>query len=609
MKRNSLLESLESKVDSKLVTRRYNLPEMISESYRALYACDQETNLRKIVESHLDDVRRHPSDTDRLSRQLCKLKELIRMVESNEVKDEELLVPEEDYTPVKPKEEDLKESQHDEDVEETEDEDLLEDSELTDEEVEELTKHLEEIRKNKKMKECDAPKKSVEESTKPRKLKRSISEAKDPSPEIQDRIMTVLADTIYGFGVEPNDLGELLDELVYNIAMLMPSTDESRKLKRANEASPVWSRYHIVNPDGETIDSYTDRKDAEEWVNQLYKDGDYKKGDLKIVDSQAKNESKSYGKLNLSEFNKKSSSKAFVKTFKKLDKKLHEGTALTRQESIDLYKASNSALTQLSIELEHNPDFLDTFNECTTILSKDVQSLLESLKEGKAPSKKTMKSLSKFSEALLNESWDSARAYDVSKYCLDKGYDTDQALRVVKNQLKKEGSKLPDNDKEIMQVIYSVYDEIDESTSVKESEDEEAEVADTEDSYMSEEAEEFDQEYADARVELHKELADEHAESEDPEVQEKLAQDAEEVTSLPGITDEQVAEITGEETPEEEEVEETDESVHDEDVEEVEEKKEEEPEDLDLDLGDDEITDDELAELKKHLKEMRKARA
>lgn len=61
----------------------------------------------------------------------------------------------------------------------------------------------------------------------------------------------------------------------------------------------------------------------------------------------------------------------------------------------------------------------------------------------------------------LNESWDSARAYDISKYCLDKGYDTDQALRVVKRQMEKEGSKLPDNDKEIMEVIYSVYDDID----------------------------------------------------------------------------------------------------------------------------------------------------
>lgn len=592
-RRNSLLENLDSKVSKNLPIRRYSLSDMISESYKALYECEKGSTLQRIVEAHLNDVRNNPSEIDRLSTQLCKVKELVRMIEAEEITDKDLKsvvsskingevkeskddedVEEKDdndvidesasstYTwgdwqtergsscrvryyssgmdltnqiigivyeetkeqpyygaeiydnssasTIEERADDsyhfdtekeamewveewfrANESVHDEDVEETEDEDLLEDTDLTDEEVDELTKHLEEIRKNKKMKECDAPKKSVEESTKP------------------------------------------------------------RKLKRANEAAPVWSRYHIVNPDGETIDSYTDRKDAEDWVNQLYKDGDYKKGDLKVVDSQAKNESKSYDKLNLSEFNKKSSSKAFVKTFKKLDKKLHEGTALTRQESISLYKAANSAMTHLSVELEHNPEFLDTFKESVSLLSVDVDKLLGSLKEGKAPSKATMKSLAKFSEALLREEED-------------------------------------------------VEDDIP--------------IEDEEDS-VSEESEEFDQEYADARVELHKELADEHAESEDPEVKEKLAQDAEEVTSLPGITDEQLAEITGEETPEEEEgeetpeeeeVEETDESVHDEDVEEVEEKKEEEPEDLDL--GNDEITDDELAELKKHLKEMRKAR-
>ena len=602
-RRNSLLENLDSKVSKNLPIRRYSLSDMISESYKALYECEKGSTLQRIVEAHLNDVRNNPSEIDRLSTQLCKVKELVRMIEAEEITDKDLKsvvsskingevkeskddedVEEKDdndvidesasstytwgdwqtergsscrvryyssgmdltnqiigivYEETKEQpyygaeiydnssastieeraddsyhfdtEKEAKEwveewfraneSVHDEDVEETEDEDLLEDSDLTDEEVDELTKHLEEIRKNKKMKECDAPKKSVEESTKP------------------------------------------------------------RKLKRANEAAPVWSRYHIVNPDGETIDSYTDRKDAEDWVNQLYKDGDYKKGDLKVVDSQAKNESKSYDKLNLSEFNKKSSSKAFVKTFKKLDKKLHEGTALTRQESISLYKAANSAMTHLSVELEHNPEFLDTFKESVSLLSVDVDKLLGSLKEGKAPSKATMKSLAKFSEALLREE-----------------------------------------------------EEVEDDIPIEDEEDS-----------VSEESEEFDQEYADARVELHKELADEHAESEDPEVQEKLAQDAEEVTSLPGITDEQVAEITGEETPEEEEgeetpeeeegeetpeeeeVEETDESVHDEDVEEVEEKKEEEPEDLDLGNGD-EITDDELAELKKHLKEMRKAR-
>lgn len=653
-RRNSLLENLDSKVSKNLPIRRYSLSDMISESYKALYECEKGSNLQRIVEAHLNDVRNNPSEIDRLSTQLCKVKELVRMIEAEEITDKDLKsvvsskingevkeskddedVEEKDdndvidesasstytwgdwqtergsscrvryyssgmdltnqiigivYEETKEQpyygaeiydnssastieeraddsyhfdtEKEAKEwveewfraneSVHDEDVEETEDEDLLEDTDLTDEEVDELTKHLEEIRKNKKMKECDAPKKSVEESTKP------------------------------------------------------------RKLKRANEAAPVWSRYHIVNPDGETIDSYTDRKDAEDWVNQLYKDGDYKKGDLKVVDSQAKNESKSYDKLNLSEFNKKSSSKAFVKTFKKLDKKLHEGTALTRQESISLYKAANSAMTHLSVELEHNPEFLDTFKESVSLLSVDVDKLLGSLKEGKAPSKATMKSLAKFSEALLRED---KVCYPNGVECKDDSVDMDKALDYqYGTDRDKDNSKYTTEEKQ-RALNYWI-----EKTDSRINEDEEEDVEDDipiedEEDSVSEESEEFDQEYADARVELHKELADEHAESEDPEVQEKLAQDAEEVTSLPGITDEQIAEITGEETPEEEEgeetpeeeeVEETDESVHDEDVEEVEEKKEEEPEDLDL--GNDEITDDELAELKKHLKEMRKAR-
>lgn len=567
MRYNSLFKSLDSKLGSKINVRRYTLSDMISESYKALYGCDPESNMYKLVEAHLEDVRKNPKDTDRLSRQLSMIKEIAKLNESGELKDEDL-VSKEDYDTVDPKKSralDLKESAapytwgdwqrergsscrvkyyssgmdltnqiigivyeetkehpyygaeiydnssastieeraddsyhfdtekeamewieewfrsnesvHDKDVEETDDEDLLEDTDLTDEEVEELTKHLAEIRKNNKMKECDAPKTSVKETTKP------------------------------------------------------------RKLKRARESAPVWSRYHIVNPEGETIDSYTDRKDAEDWVNQLYKDGDYKKGDLKVVDSQAKNESKSYASLNLSDFGKKSSSKAFVKTFKKLQNKLKEGTALTRQESISLYKAANSAMTHLSVELEHNPEFLSTFKESVSLLSADVNKILDSLKEGKAPSKKTMKSLAKFSESLLKE----------------------------------------DEEEEDLPPI----------------EDEENEfISDEEGSIDSEEEEDFDQEYADARVELHKELADDHADSEDPGVQEKLAQDAEEVVNLPGITDEQRAEIESEniDTEEEpsEENQETDESTKE--------------------MDDSEITDDELAELKRHLVEMRKSK-
>lgn len=671
----TLLESLNNKLGNQLEVRRYNLSDIISESYRTLYACQSDSNLYRLVESHLADVRKNPKDIDRLSRQLCLVREIARMVESKELKDEDL-VDKEKYDTVKPKKEralDLNESKDDEDVEEKdgndvidesasstytwgdwqtergsscrvryyssgidltnqtigiiyeetkeqpyygaeiydnssastieeraddsyhfdtekeamewveewfraneskddEDEDLLEDSDLTEEEVEELTKHLRQIRKDRKTnptsqtEACDKKKSGTlnEDQTNYKvyqlimdvafptdlaaSLKGAISSGSEVFNaisgaleehglemagdyiEIDHEVTDIYVDNDYEFFTECDDPKKSVEE-----------STKPRKLKKANESAPVWSRYHIVNPDGETIDSYTDRKDAEEWVKQLYKDGDYKKGDLKVVDSQAKNESKSYDNLNLSEFNKKSSSKAFVKTFKKLDSKLHEGTALTRQESIALYKAANSAMTHLSVELEHNPEFLATFRESVELLSTDVNKLLGSLKEGKAPSKATMKSLAKFSEALLRE---------------------DEEEDVVDSP------------------------EIDDEEFIS---DEEGEI-------NSEEAEDFDQEYADARVELHKELADDYADNENPDIQNKLEQDKEEIVSLPGITDEQVADLTGEDSTEVEDSEET--------PDDVEEKKEE-----DLDLGaDEDITDDELAELKKHLTEMRKAK-
>ena len=564
-RRNSLLlENLDSKVSSNLSVRRYNLPDMISESYRALYDCKKGSNLQKIVEAHLNDVRNSPTDIDRLSRQLCTIKELIRMTEAEEINDKDLKSvvqskiegevkeSKDDETVEKKDDNDvIDESVHDEDVEETDDEDLLEDTDLTDEEVDELTKHLEEIRKNKKVQECsDEPKihpvprrvKAVNESINgyvwstewsmgPGEAYNTKSYHKNGSP-----IVGIVYEPDgedfedYGVSIYNEESGEVLGGSGYEeSAFGFESEEEAKKWvehwfsKNVNECD---------SPKNEVQESTKPRK--------LMRRANESK---KVV-----KESKSYEKLDLSEFNKKSSSKAFVKTFKKLDSKLHEGTALTRQESISLYKAANSAMTHLSVELEHNPEFLDTFKESVSLLSEDVNKLLGSLKEGKAPSKATMKSLAKFSEALLHE-------------------DDEEDLPPV--------------------------------------EDEEEDVV-SNDSEESNEAEEFDQEDADARVDLHKELADEHADTDDPEIQEKLAQDADEVTSLPGITDEQVAEIQGEETSE---VEDTDESVHDEDVEEVEEKKEEKKEEpADLDLGGDEITDDELAELKKHLKEMRQAK-
>lgn len=658
----TLLESLNNRLGNQLEVRRYNLSDIISESYKALYACQSDSNLYRLVESHLDDVRKNPKDIDRLSRQLCLVREIARMVESKELKDEDL-VDKEKYDTVKPKKEralDLNESasstytwgdwqtergsscrvryyssgidltnqiigivyeetreqpyygaeiydnssastieeraddsyhfdtekeamewveewfranesKDDEDVEETEDEDLLEDSDLTEEEVEELTKHLKQIRKDRKTnptsqtEACDKKKSGTlnEDQTNykvyqlimdvafPTDLAASLKGSISSGSEVFNAISGALEEhglEMAGDYIEiDHDVTDIYVDNDYEFFTECDapkkSVEEStkpRKLKKANESAPVWSRYHIVNPDGETIDSYTDRKDAEEWVKQLYKDGDYKKGDLKVVDSQAKNESKSYDNLNLSEFNKKSSSKAFVKTFKKLDSKLHEGTALTRQESIALYKAANSAMTHLSVELEHNPEFLATFRESVELLSTDVNKLLGSLKEGKAPSKATMKSLAKFSEALLRE------------------------------------------DDEV-----GIEDEDEETLDTPETDTEE-----------TTESEEMDQEYAIARDEILSDMIEKHGESDDPEVQDKIEQETEEVTDLmidAGLLDSE-GNPTGEDSTEVEDPEET--------PDDVEEKKGE-----DLDLGaDEDITDDELAELKKHLTEMRKAK-
>lgn len=413
MKQNRLLENLSSKVKGDIVYRRYTLSDIISESYKAYYNCEENSNMQKIVEAHLSDVRNNPSDIDRLSRQLCKVRYLQTLVESNEMKDSELLVPEEYHTPVEPKEEEIKESNHDEeveekddenlldesthdeDVEEKEDEDLLEETDLTDEEVEELTKHLSEIRNKKKVSECD----------------RAVNNPEDRSTSIED----------------------------------------------ARKADYVLE------------------------------------------------ESKTYEAVDLSQFSKNSSGKAFMKTLKKLEGKLKEGAALTRQESISLYKAGNSAMTHLSVELEHNPEFLETFKESVSLLSRDVSSVLESLKEGKAPSKSTMKSLAKFVEALLRE-------------------EDEEELPPIEEE---ESSELSEEAEEFMQ-------EYEESL------------------------EDAHQEYADAREEKHEELVDKYGDSGDPAVQETLAQDEAEVAALKGEEEEETPEEDPEESTEESEQEEED---------------------------------------------------
>jgi len=505
MRRNKLLESLSAKSQENTMFRRYNLSEIISESYKTLYDSERGSNLQKLVEAHLEDVRNNPTDIDRLSRQLCNLKYLSMMVESKKMEDEELLVPEEEYSKVVPDEtiEESKEAEEKEVVEEN-DKTVAGDIELSDEELEELAKHLEEIRKNKK----------TNESSRPRRLKK-LGEA-----EVSGYTWDSEWSKEYGLSGRTKyyiNRGESLDNQIIG-TIYEPDGEEF-----LDYGVDIYDtrKNDILAGTGydEDANSFSSEEEAKRWVENWFSKN--LKESSRPRRLKRTNESSSWDRIPLTEFKKKSATKAFVKTFRKLDSKLREGAALTRQESIALYKAANSAMTQLSVELEYNPEFLNTFRESTQLLSVDVSKLLGSLMEGKAPSKATMKSLAKFSEALL-------------------------------------------------------YEE----------EEEELPPIEDEDVNSSEESEEFDQEYAEARVELHKELAKEHEDSEDPDVQEKLSQDAEEVTSLPGITEEQVAEIVGEEESEEEEA-----PVEDESDSELEEEED--------------ITDEELAALKKHLKEMR----
>ena len=627
--KGKLVESMSMKLGDQIKVRRYNIADMISESYRVIYQCKEDSNLRKLAESHLEDLKENPKDIDRLSRQLATIKEMQRMVESHELKDEDLVERksrvDESSQPRFRRRKPVNEA---------------DDPELTEEELDELTKHLAEIRKNKK---------PIDNSK-----DESIQEAEEPeAPE--SRIFQLSMDI---YAPADYDFEELVRELEDDLSM------ENIEIV-GHDITASWSREEYGYKVGgkgihESVEDFDTNEGKSKLVDEQHQDSVEGKEERVIVHPKyCCNES-------FQQFIQKSKDKAFYKTFKKMHESLKEGRALTRQESIGLYKAANSALTQMSIELEHNPEFLQTFNESSALLSSDVNKLRESLARGKAPSQKTMKSLSKFSEVLLNESvsWregsqrmidelgiDGNELYYPSSMDIEDDYTpfityyNDQyianeppagvtsksfdSLEDAKSYLESKylsGSKkvneAEDTDAETSEDDF-IGDDEDigcqdlppqvaakctaekahakalanmEKRKAKKStmnesdeEDEDDFVGDDEGNVQSEEADAFDQEYADARVELHKDLEDEYSEDEDPGVQEKLAQDAEEVINLPGISDEQVAEIAGEGSEEGEKP-----------TEETSERDEEEPED-----DESEITDDELEELKKYLKEMR----
>ena len=63
-------------------------------------------------------------------------------------------------------------------------------------------------------------------------------------------------------------------------------------------------------------------------------------------------------------------------------------------------------------------------------------------------------------ESLNEEMWDSSRVRDITQYCFDKGYDIDKTYKLVINQMKKEGSVLPNNLEKVRQGVYSTWDDL-----------------------------------------------------------------------------------------------------------------------------------------------------
>lgn len=104
-------------------------------------------------------------------------------------------------------------------------------------------------------------------------------------------------------------------------------------------------------------------------------------------------------------FAENSKSKLFVKNLgKSLGKMTESKKSFNLQESIDLYKASNSMMTQMAIELEHNEAFRSTFNSCTRVLGEAVKNVLDSIREGKAIDEHATTVLKRFSSALREDS-------------------------------------------------------------------------------------------------------------------------------------------------------------------------------------------------------------
>lgn len=340
--------------------RRYSLSQLISESYQTLYSCELDSPLYRLTESHIADVRRHPDDLSRLSNQLEVLKGLSRLGESAKIQESDISEEEEDT------------------LEEDADLDTLEDKDV-------------------------------------------INEDSDMDT-IEDR------DVIN----EDADMETLEDKDVINEDADMETLDDKDVINEDSDMDTLEDR--DVIDEGEDLESEDDEITPEELqeLKKHLKEIRRARESAKPKAPKSQRESRSWTSERssmtkaLKNFRESSTKKAFFKSFSKLHERMKEDRPLSLDESLLLYKASNSTMTHLAVELEHNPEFIYTFRECTALLARDNESLLECIRRQEAPSQSLIESYKNFSSILLeSEDFDDEISDEEEEVIMDSEKELD----------------------------------------------------------------------------------------------------------------------------------------------------------------------------------------
>ena len=102
-------------------------------------------------------------------------------------------------------------------------------------------------------------------------------------------------------------------------------------------------------------------------------------------------------------FAENSRNKSFYRALSKVSS-LNESTKrFDLTETLNTYKAANSAMTQMAIEYEYNPSFKETFTVLTSVLGKATKSILESIYTGAPITEKAGEIVSRFSKVICED--------------------------------------------------------------------------------------------------------------------------------------------------------------------------------------------------------------